>query len=381
MNALCYLFVLSTLMITTVYADDSNIIRTIGISDCVTNCFIQSLASDAGLDISDPVKELTVTINDYAISDRTLVELGFNMPQVNYEISAVQNGKVIYAETAHAVQYVATHQINAVGSDQNPIDIGIVSLGIGPPESSEDWTGPTGLLTASHVIPEFGTIAMLIMAVALVGIIAVTVRSRLASNNAGIDGNKATMSKSIYKFAMLVILAIIVFGIYMAISGYNTDIYPLDRIRGNLDAVVSSSDPDTIRDHLVAIQADLNTVMANLPEITDAGGQVVSKNPVWLFATESTNFLRIQNNIDTMFAGVNEISSISKDNSAYHTGMLDINDRALLLKINIMDATPYMYVSPANMAFSVIWLAAIIGILALLKRKREHLQKADEIGI
>jgi len=143
----------------------------------------------------------------------------------------------------------------------------------------------------------------------------------------------------------------------------------------------TSSDPAIIRDHLVAIQGDLDLVMVNFPETLDSGGKVISRNPVWIFGTESTNFLRIQNNIDTMFAGLDEISSIPKDNSAYHTGMLDINDRALLLKINIMDATPYMYVSPANMMMSAIWVAAIIGIFAVLKRKKEQLNKVDEIVI
>jgi predicted secreted protein with PEFG-CTERM motif len=230
-------------------------------------------------------------------------------------------------------------------------------------------------------MPEFGTIALVVFAVALVGIIAVTAKSRLTSNNVTPNvGGKTTMSGNVYKLAMVGILGIIIFGGYMAISGYNSDIYPLDRIRGNLDGIITSSDPAIIRDHLVAIQTDLDLVMANIPEITDKNGNVISKNP-WLFGTESTNFLRIQNNIDTMFAGLDEISSLSKDNSAYHTGMLDINDRALILKINIMDATPYMYVSPANMMFSVIWIAAIIGIFAMLKRKKENLQKEDEIGI
>jgi hypothetical protein len=82
-----------------------------------------------------------------------------------------------------------------------------------------------------------------------------------------------------------------------------------------------------------------------------------------------------------MITSVNEISSISKDNSAYHTGMLDINDRAEILKINIMDSTPYMYVSPENMMMSVVWVAVVIGIIILLKRKKEQLQKIDEIGI
>jgi hypothetical protein len=78
-----------------------------------------------------------------------------------------------------------------------------------------------------------------------------------------------------------------------------------------------------------------------------------------------------------MFGGIDEISSLSKGNSAYHTGMLDINDRASLLKINIMDATPYMYVSPENMMFSTVWIAAIIGIFAALKRKKDQMNKAD----
>ncbi len=231
-------------------------------------------------------------------------------------------------------------------------------------------------------MPEFGTIAIIVLAIAIVGIIIITAKSRLASNNTTMNvGGNTTMSDSIYKLATVGIVAIIIFGGYMAISGYNTDIYPLDRIRGNLDGIISSSDPLVIHDHLVSIQSDLDLVMTTIPETIDTNGKVVAKNPVWIFSTESTNFLRIQNNIDTMITSVNEISSISKDNSAYHTGMLDVNDRALLLKINIMDATPYMYVSPANMMLSAIWVAVLIGIFIVLKRKKEQLQREDEIGI
>ena len=197
-----------------------------------------------------------------------------------------------------------------------------------------------------------------------------------SSNDKSLTKKEKT-ANNIYKLAMIGIVAIIVFGGYMAISGYNDDIYPLDRIRGNLDGVISSSDPLVIHNHLVSIQSDLDLVMVNIPETTDTNGKVIAKNPVWIFGTESTNFLRIQNNIDTMVTSVNEISSISKDNSAYHTGMIDINDRALLLKINIMDATPSLYVSPANIISSIIWVAAIVGIFSVLKRKKEQLKKVD----
>ncbi len=231
-------------------------------------------------------------------------------------------------------------------------------------------------------MPEFDSLAMVVLAIAIVGIIIVTAKSRLTSNNVTLNnGGKITMSNNIYKLAMLGIVAIIVFGGYMAISGYNTDIYPLDRIRGNLDGITSSSDPNVIRDHLVAIQTDLDVVMVNIPDTVDANGKLIAKNPVWIFSTESTNFLRIQNNIDTMITSVNYISSISKDNSAYHTAMLDLNDRSLMLELNIVDATPYMYVSPENMMMSVVWVAVVIGIIILLKRKKEQLQKIDDIGV
>ena len=81
------------------------------------------------------------------------------------------------------------------------------------------------------------------------------------------------------------------------------------------------------------------------------------------------------------YESVNEISTIPPNNSAYHTGMMDINNRADLLRQNIMDATPYMYVSIANVFSSIIWIAVIIGIFTALKRKRTQLKESDTIGV
>jgi predicted secreted protein with PEFG-CTERM motif len=69
--------------------------------------------------------------------------------------------------------------IDAVGSDENPIDVDIVSLGIGAPGAEADWTGPTGSVATAIVVPEFGTIAMMILAVAIISIVAVTAKSRV----------------------------------------------------------------------------------------------------------------------------------------------------------------------------------------------------------
>ena len=204
---------------------------------------------------------------------------------------------------------------------------------------------------------------------------------RIKSSNPSKLTKNEKMANTVYKLSMAGIIAIIIFGGYMAIIGYNDDIYPLDRIRGNLNGVVGSSDPAMIREYLNDIQSDLSLVMTDLPETVDTNGKIVSKNPVWLFPTEATNFIRIQNAVNTLHETVEYVSSVPKDSADFHTGMLDVNDRALSLRTDIMDATPYMYVSLSNMLFSTFWVAAIIGIFAALKRKKDQLKESDEIGV
>ena len=177
------------------------------------------------------------------------------------------------------------------------------------------------------------------------------------------------MANKIYKLSMIGMTAIIVFGGFMAIYGYNADIYPLDRMRGHMDAIVGSSDTVAIQAHLVEIKQDLAIVVLNLDD---------TKNPVWIFPTESTNFLRIESAVDSMIATTEKISVIPRDSSGYHTGILDINAQATILKENLMDATPYMYVSVSNIIFSTMWIAVIIGIFAALKRKKDQITMADE---
>lgn len=123
--------------------------------------------------------ELIVAIRDSAVKGGTQVDLEFNQLHVNYEITATQNGKEIYQETAHAMEMTASHMIDAVGSDTNPIDVKVVSLGIGVPGAEEDWTGPVGEVASAKVVPEFGTIAMMILAVSIISIVAITAKTRV----------------------------------------------------------------------------------------------------------------------------------------------------------------------------------------------------------
>jgi hypothetical protein len=192
---------------------------------------------------------------------------------------------------------------------------------------------------------------------------------RIKSHNIPVLTKIEKMAKRTYRLAMVGVVVIIIFGGFMAINGYNSDVYPLDRIRGNLDAIIGSSDPVAIKTHLTAIKQDLAIVMEKLPE---------SKNPVWMFPTESTNFLRIEHAVDNMIVNVQTISGVSEDSAAFQTGMTNIGERSLALRQNIMDATPYMFVSVSNIVFSTMWIAAILGIFAALKRKKDQLIAFDE---
>jgi len=78
-----------------------------------------------------------------------------------------------------------------------------------------------------------------------------------------------------------------------------------------------------------------------------------------------------------MISTVDKISSVSPDSAAYHTGMYNIHMMSDVVIRNILDATPYMYVSVSNILFGCIWIAVIIGIFAVLKKKRERLQSFE----
>ena len=170
------------------------------------------------------------------------------------------------------------------------------------------------------------------------------------------------MANISYNFAMIGIAVIIVFGAVMAFQGYSTDVYPLDLARGNMAAIIGSADTETIITHI-------NQAKDNLPK---------EGNPVWLFSTTETDFGRMQQDLAHMIEYTETIATIPMDSSSYHTAMIELDGQANEIRQNIMDATPYMYVSISNIIFSAVWIAAIIGIFAVLKKKKEQLQSLDE---
>ena len=96
---------------------------------------------------------------------------------VNHDITVTQNGETVLDDMgAHHHEGSGMHT-TAPLSSADPVDITITFQGYGV---NDPKTGPIGEeVVFSNVVPEFGTIAMMILAVAIISIIAVTTKSRI----------------------------------------------------------------------------------------------------------------------------------------------------------------------------------------------------------
>ena len=96
---------------------------------------------------------------------------------VNYDIMVTQNGEeVLNDPMAHEHEGMGMHMTAPLISS-DPVDIMITFQGYGVDELTGEGIGET--VEFMNVVPEFGTIAMMILAVAIISIVAVTAKSRV----------------------------------------------------------------------------------------------------------------------------------------------------------------------------------------------------------
>ena len=106
---------------------------------------------------------------------------GMSVEHVNYDIMATQGTETVLDDMGvHDHDGVMNHMtapLPAGASDEMPVDITVTFNGFGV---DEPFTGPMGQVATKQVVPEFGTIAMMILAIAIISIVAVSARSRLS---------------------------------------------------------------------------------------------------------------------------------------------------------------------------------------------------------
>ena len=127
------------------------------------------------------------------LSDGTVIKLWASVPtkdemmeimmefedakHVNHDLLVTQNGEEVLHDTgAHHMSGFGTHTTAPLHSS-DPVDVIVTFQGYG---MNDDKTGPIGeQVKFANVIPEFGTIAMMVLAVAIISIVAVTAKSRI----------------------------------------------------------------------------------------------------------------------------------------------------------------------------------------------------------
>jgi predicted secreted protein with PEFG-CTERM motif len=146
--------------------------------------------ADAEEDTHDEGGELMVDIATGSADqgERLSIDVTFSMidgddiEHVNYDIKATQNGEVVLDDTGvHDHDGVMNHMtapLPAAASDDAPVEVEVMFNGFGIPGEG-DFTGPVGEVTTAQVVPEFGTVAMMILVVAIISIVAVTAKSRV----------------------------------------------------------------------------------------------------------------------------------------------------------------------------------------------------------
>jgi len=129
-------------------------------------------AADISIDIADGAKA----------GERVSIDVTISGEHVNYDIVATHGGEEILNESGvHSHTGDGNHVTSALAADASddlPIDVTVTFQGFGIP--GEEFTGPIGLTSNAQAVPEFGTIAALILVVAIGSIIALSAKSRLS---------------------------------------------------------------------------------------------------------------------------------------------------------------------------------------------------------
>ena len=99
---------------------------------------------------------------------------------VNFEVTATQDGSQVLSATGQHAHSGITELTTSVLESDSPLDVQVKILGLGlPTDDPSTWTGPKGEILSAQVVPEFGSLAMIILACAIVSIVAISARSKV----------------------------------------------------------------------------------------------------------------------------------------------------------------------------------------------------------
>ena len=138
------------------------------------------------MDLNEIMAEINTSdgmANEPMTIDLTMTDLeGNGIEHITYKIKATQGSEVILDEEGHMHKgtIMNTHMTAALpmaASESMPVVVSVESIGFGHDDLYVDVPGE---IATKQVVPEFGTIAAMILAVAIISVIVVSTKSRLS---------------------------------------------------------------------------------------------------------------------------------------------------------------------------------------------------------
>lgn len=146
-------------------------------SPSTTETTVHGLSSDGKVRVeitaSNPVANEVMSI-DIKFRDSS----GSLKKFANYDILVTQNNKeVLSASNVHDEDGNGMHTTATLESD-GQVDFKITLLGFGLKDDQVNWTEPKGDVLMFNVVPEFGTISMMILIVSILSIVIITAKTK-----------------------------------------------------------------------------------------------------------------------------------------------------------------------------------------------------------
>ncbi|HEX2013958.1 MAG TPA: glycosyl transferase, partial [Nitrososphaera sp.] len=188
---------------------------------------------------------------------------------------------------------------------------------------------------------------------------AIAAGKRAISGGTAIAAASVTQARSLRQNAVLVgMLAFLVAGAAVAYYGYQSTMHPINQAVGYISRAETAQTPEQLAEYVKLTQ-----------ELTRDDG-----NPVWLFPTARTDFAHIQSNLDSMLMRAESTSEMIPHSEQYNMALRDMHQSAYVIKLSLLEAIPYMYISLTNLVAGGLWVAAVIAIFGATRRARTRVQ-------
>ncbi|TLX84202.1 MAG: PEFG-CTERM sorting domain-containing protein [Thaumarchaeota archaeon] len=149
-------------------------------SPSMSMTMLQAMSSDQSETVTIDTTPAAPTNGQPLMISLNFTDASGNIHHQNYAITVTQDGNDILSNvTGHTHTGLDTQTTHALTSS-DPVDIKVTLNGVGLPNTDPStWTGPKGDMISFHVVPEFGSLASIVLAIAVISIVVFTAKTRV----------------------------------------------------------------------------------------------------------------------------------------------------------------------------------------------------------